>query len=295
MPKKNFPVYNIEQFNHVEKENDFYANTFPSHLKEHHFINTPHKHDFYLVVLFTKGKGKHEIDFLSYDIKPGSIFLLSPGQTHNWQLSKDIDGYVFFHTKDFYDLNFTTKKLKDYPFFSSIHNSPVLYLKTKTQEKTVLIFKEILQEYQEKKLMSVQKISSLVDVLYIDLSREYLPQKQQENQNSNYISKLRKLESLIDLNYKTTKLPREYASLMNMSEKHLNRICKTCLNKTTTDLISDRIILEAKRMLVQANYTVAEVANELGYFDNAYFSRLFKKKYGKSAMEFMKKYANKPI
>ena len=241
-------------------------------------------------MLFTKGKGKHEIDFSSYDIKPGSVFLLSPGQTHNWQLSEDIDGYVFFHTKAFYDVTFTSKKIQDYPFFSSIHNSPLLQLKSKTQQKTETAFKEIYQEYKEDRLMSLPKLCSLVDVLYIDLAREYLLEKQREKQNQSYVNKLRTLEELIDKHYKNSKFPKEYAAWMNMSEKHLNRICKTCLNKTTTDILSDRIILEAKRMLVQARYTVAEVANELGYFDNAYFSRLFKKKCDESAMEFMKRY-----
>ena len=76
---------------------------------------------------------------------------------------------------------------------------------------------------------------------------------------------------------------------MAMSEKHLNRISKACLNKTTTDLITDRIILEAKRELTHSNLTVREIADKLGYFDNSYFARLFKKKSGQTPIEFIKK------
>jgi AraC family transcriptional activator of pobA len=61
--------------------------------------------------------------------------------------------------------------------------------------------------------------------------------------------KLRKLEHFIDVYFKTKKYAHEYASLMNISEKHLNRICKECLNKTTSELIAERIIIEAKRLL----------------------------------------------
>jgi AraC-like DNA-binding protein len=83
------------------------------------------------------------------------------------------------------------------------------------------------------------------------------------------------------------KFPSEYASLLNITERHLNRITKTCLNKTPTELISDRVILEAKRMFIHSNYNIAEVAGELGYFDSSYFSKLFKKKTKLTPKQFL--------
>jgi AraC family transcriptional activator of pobA len=75
--------------------------------------------------------------------------------------------------------------------------------------------------------------------------------------------------------------------MMNISERHLNRICKVCLNKTTSKIIAERIILEAKRMLVFSKNSVSQIAMELGYFENSYFSRLFKKNCGKTPLEFL--------
>lgn len=67
------------------------------HLKSSHkHIEKPHRHDFYVTVLFTHGSGVHEIDFQSYDVQPGSLFFLSPGQIHSWELSDDTEGYIFF-------------------------------------------------------------------------------------------------------------------------------------------------------------------------------------------------------
>src|SRR3954467_5840636 len=97
------PVYGLKQFQKVEEQGDFYANTLREHLKIHTFVNLPHKHDFYLVVLITRGSGSHEIDFIKYTAKPGMLFLMQPGQMHHWQFSKDIEGYVFFHTRTFYE------------------------------------------------------------------------------------------------------------------------------------------------------------------------------------------------
>src|ERR1700741_4536795 len=194
MSSKGIPVYRIGQFNDPVEGKDFYANKLPAHLRDHHFIHTPHKHDFFLVVFFTKGSGTHEIDFTSYPVKPGSIFLMSPGQTHNWKLSDDVDGFVFFHSEEFYNLNFNTRKIKDYPFFSSIYNSPLLKLKKKEFDRPRQLFTELLDEYKNARNLKFQKICSLIDLLYIELTRQYTPQKKSGNSNTGYLDKLRKLE-----------------------------------------------------------------------------------------------------
>lgn len=284
--KKNLPIYNIKHFKEDALNADFYANYFIPHIKHHHIVSEPHKHDFYLIVLFTKGSGTHEIDFNTYDIKPGTVFLMRPGQMHHWILSKDIDGYVFFHTGNFYDKGFTLSSILDYPFFNSTHNPPKVTLKKKAFEELEKLFRLVVEEYQLSELMKYEKIHSLISLVYIELSRHYLPATKIENET--YLLKLRKLEHFIDVYYKTKKYPHEYAGLMNISEKHLNRICKECLNKTTTQLIAERIIVEAKRLLIHKQHSVSEIASLLGFEDNSYFARFFKKHCGETPIHFLK-------
>jgi AraC-like DNA-binding protein len=89
--------------------------------------------------------------------------------------------------------------------------------------------------------------------------------------------KIKNLEQLLEKKFKEEKSAAFYASALHISLKHLNRICNEILKKTTTEVIVDRIILEAKRMLLDKNWTVNEIATELGYEDYSYFTRLFKK------------------
>jgi AraC family transcriptional regulator, transcriptional activator of pobA len=63
---------------------------------------------------------------------------------------------------------------------------------------------------------------------------------------------------------------------LNISSKALAKITKTYFNKTLTELISERIVIEAKRELYLTNKSVKEIAYELGYEDEHYFSRFFK-------------------
>jgi AraC-like DNA-binding protein len=286
--KPKLPIYTIQHFKQNSHEQDFYANYFVPHIQHHHFATTPHKHDFYLIVLFTKGSGTHEIDFNRYAIKPGSVFMMSPGQMHNWTVSKDIDGYVFFHTKNFYNKGYTTANVNNYPFFQSIHNPPLVVLNKEDTKKMSSQFKELIEEHEQTKVLKFEKIHCLINLIYIELSRHYLPGVKITNEN--YLLKIRLLEHLIDQHFKLKKYPHAYAAMMNLSEKHLNRMSKECLNKTTTDLIAERVILEAKRMLIYSKYTVSEIADELGYEDNSYFSRFFKKRCHESPVEFLKKY-----
>ncbi len=279
MRNKILPVYDIAEFQHLGNGGDFYANDIRSHLKQHeHFILLPHRHSFYMGILITAGSGTHVIEFNSYVITPGNVFMMGPGKVHTWQLSDDIDGYLFFHTKEFYDVNFTYEKVESYPFFSSLRNTPLITLKKSAQKRIEPMFKEIVEEYRQEGLMKFRKLSSLLNVLYIELSREYIPQKMRDEQNLPYLAKVQHLEELIDKNFLDIKSPAKYAKLMYVSEKHLNRMVKVSLNKTTSDLITERIILEAKRMLVFSKKTITEIIDELGYTDSAYFFRFFKKK-----------------
>ena len=76
---------------------------------------------------------------------------------------------------------------------------------------------------------------------------------------------------------------------MNLSPKRLNEITRKMLGKTITQLIHDRILLEAKRELIFSGRSIKEISYELGFEDPAYFSRFFKKQSGFSPTHFRKK------
>jgi AraC family transcriptional regulator, transcriptional activator of pobA len=289
---KILPVLHIEQFPANERE-DFYVNDFASHVKSHYErITPPHKHDFYLTVLFTQGSGIHEVDFHPYEINAGSIFMLKPGQTHYWKFSSDTNGYILFHTRAFYDLVYSNKTVDSFPFFYSYQNSPHLYIEGEQMLEIETLFRKILKEYCSEKLLRFQKISSLLDILYIELSRLYVHEDLTilKGTPGMYLEKIKQLDLLIEKNFLIKKSASEYAEMMHMSTRHLNRIVQSVLGKTTTELITERVLLEAQRMLSHSRVTVTEVAEFLGYDDSAYFSRIFKKKLHISPTEFANKY-----
>ncbi len=281
---KKYPVYSIEQFNCNSVTSDLYINTFKNHLVNHSFIEKPHRHDFYLLVFFTHGSGVHEIDFNRFEIKAGSFFVLQPGQMHHWVLSEDIEGFIVFYTAEMYNLYFGKKKIDDYPFYFSVQNNPEIVLKEREMETVLSYFENLVVEMQSEQLWKQDKIMNILDSIHIELARKY--NEIYVHETHSYNVKIKNLEQLLEKKYKQQKSAAFYASELNITLKHLNRICNEILKKTTTEVIVDRIILEAKRMLLDKNWTVNEIAFELGYEDYSYFSRLFKKNSGMSPSEF---------
>jgi len=290
MPQK-LPVYDLRAFQEEEKSPDFYSNALKLHVASHAFTNLPHKHDFYLIMVVTKGSGTHEIDFEKYTVTPGSVFIMKPGQMHFWKLSKDIDGFVFFHSRAFFEAGFSDAALQKFPFYNSTQNSPYLKINTRTLDELKNRMQEILQEYKGQKPFKTECLRALVNLVYITLSRNYKPGKSIRNQT--YLDQALAFENLIEQHFKDIKSAGEYAARLNITEKHLNRITRSCFNKTTTRLIAERIMLEAKRMLIHTRHNVTQIADLLGYADTSYFVRFFKKHAGETPLEFLNQYKQK--
>ena len=236
------PVYQIKKFNCHSDENDLYFNDFKTHLINHDFIENSHSHNFYLLVLFTKGSGFHTIDFNTYAIQPNSLFVLKPGQVHSWQLSEDIDGYVAFYSQEIYNVYFGSKQIDEYFFYRDLKNSPEMILSEFQTKEISNYFNLLLEENSKNEFKKLDKLLNLLDVIHIELARIY--ESLQEHNSHPYNLKIKELAQLVHQYFKSEKLPSFYADKMNMSLKHLNRICKNVLNVTLTEFIYSKIIYD---------------------------------------------------
>jgi AraC family transcriptional regulator, transcriptional activator of pobA len=287
MPKDHLPIYQIQDFNaQAQKERYFYFSSLADHLQEHHFIREPHKHNFYIVLLVTQGTGSHTIDFRKYEVRPNVIFFMIPGQVHSWQLSDDANGFVIFFTPEFYLKEFPHKDLFGYPFFNALLHKSILSISQ--GEKAVLIptFQALQAEYQNQGFMRNEMLSRYLDVLLIQLVRIYQSQDPETARQAGDLSLLQNFVNLIEQNYKAHLPVSFYADKLHVTAKHLKEISKRALGKTTNELIQERSILEAQRLLVHSKLTSTQIAAELGYFDTTYFFRFFKKHTGYTPEQF---------
>lgn len=285
-------VLEIAQFKEESINPMFYINEFRTHFNTSKLhIDIPHKHSFYAMVLFTAGSGVHEIDFLSYQVKPGALFFLSPGQTHSWKLSEDIDGYIFFHTKEFFDMYLIHNLLKEFKFFNVLDQVAVFYCTADLLKRWSLLCQQLMEEYQIRSLMRNEYLLSLTALFYIEVHREMTKNYEGIDQGMiRYNVHYKKFEELVEEFFMKEKAPPFYADKLNITPKHLNRIVRTMVNKTTGEIITDRVILEAKRMFMYSKQSFSEIAYSLGYEDYSYFLKVFKNKEKTTPSEFKKRY-----
>lgn len=283
-------ILGLDKFQGRNVLSGFYVNTLSNHLvTSHQHIEKPHKHDFYATMVFTAGHGSHTIDFKTYDVGAGSVFLMSPGQVHHWELSEDADGFIFFHTAAFYEMRFSDEMLSDYVFFSHVRSVDHVKLPTSDLENFTKHFREMSDADFADEKAKRHFIISHINQVYIEIER-LLPAEIRTPDNSNYGSKFSEFSKLLEANFRIEKSPAHYANALNMTAKHLNRINRETAGKSTSEIILDRIVLEAKRKLIHSAGNHNEIASALGYDDYAYFSKLFKKKVGMTPSEFQKRF-----
>src|SRR5690606_11492561 len=97
---------------------------------------------------------------------------------------------------------------------------------------------------------------------------------------------LANVQQLINKHYNTIRLPKEYAELLYITPNHLNALCQDLMGKTAGEMIRDRVLLEAKRLLVNEALTTTEIAYALSFQDNSYFNRFFRKNTGMTPEAF---------
>ena len=287
-------VLHINLFQSEKNAPDFYFNTLKNHLiSSHKHIEKPHRHDFYVTVIFTKGSGIHEIDFQKYSVSEGSLFFLSPGQVHSWELSPDTDGYIFFFSQPYYEMHYVNQKLKNFPFFNSPSFPRKLQLQSEELMNMIRLFEAIGSEHESQNVMKQGFILSLISQIYIQSVREFAKDDEKTSATSvSYFKHYQDFENLLEESFTSQKSISFYASQLNISAKHLNRITQTVMQKTASEIITERVILEAKRMLIYLDEGLVEIAFRLGYEEYSYFARMFRKNSGITPSQFIKNHKN---
>jgi AraC family transcriptional activator of pobA len=293
MAKASIPVYDICTIDH-RSQKDLLVERFGSYLEKHyHDLHRPHRHSFYHLVLFTKGKGTHTIDFDKFPVQPFQVYFMIPGQAHSWHFEGKVDGYiVHFNEVLFSSFLQNGHYLERFHFFSGNAADAVCRFPAALQEQVLALFESMLVEAQDRQEQNLDMVRLRLIELFILTERNCASAKSRNVPPQKQLL-LRSFRTLIDKNFRTLKLPKEYAALLYVTPNHLNALCQDLLGKTAGDLIRDRVLLEAKRLLTNADMTIAEIAYDLNFQDNSYFNRYFRKNVGMTPDEFRKTFLNK--
>jgi AraC family transcriptional activator of pobA len=289
MVKDRFPVYDIGHL--VEfRQDDLLISQFAPYLKIHKNLQQAHKHTFYHLVLFTEGAGSQTIDFQKFEVKPYQIYFMVPGQVHHWAFEGKVDGYVVnFSPKFFQSFLLKPDYLEQFPFLSGNANEAVINIEANLRIKLIGLFEKLLSESIENQRTALDMVRLLLLEVFILVGRTVItPQLKQVSPYN--LTLLKNFKNLIETNYINSKLPKDYAELLYITPNHLNALCNDLLGIPAGEVIRNRVVLEAKRLLINPQLGITEVANHLNFADNSYFTKFLKKQTGVTPEEFRKQF-----
>ncbi|MGQ7944485.1 AraC family transcriptional regulator [Flavobacterium sp. WC2509] len=274
---KSIPVNSFAEFSFYISRTSFQSS---GDFKE---FEQPHRDDLHLFLLQEKGTTSIEIDFQKYKMEPLSVIYIHPTQVHrligfenatisSWAINNE---------------NLKPEYLKLLEDITPVKN---LSLDEKTFSiivDTVSLCIEFSERKQEKLYNSLLKDSG--NTLVALVVSQYLAQSKPTDNFSRFEFITKSFKSILENNFVTIKSPMNYAKKLNISTPYLNECVKNTTGHSVSYHIQQRIVLEAKRLLYHSDKSVKEIATDLGYEDYPYFSRLFSKVTGITALAFRNK------
>ncbi|HEY4335775.1 MAG TPA: helix-turn-helix transcriptional regulator [Puia sp.] len=295
MAKEKIPVYNISNLAARSLDPaELIVESLEPYLGRHSpNLHQAHRHTFYHLVCFTAGRGSHSIDFTQFSVEAGQVYFMTPGQVHSWNFQGVPRGYVVNFSEGFLksfllDANY----LDRFSFFSGNAADSVVRLAPPVREKVVDLLDEMAGQYRSPVDVDLLRAELVQLFLLVQsglvVSKPALPAAATQKQQV-----LGSFRKLLDQHYKTMRLPSEYAAMLYVTPNHLNVLSRDMLGRSAGEIIRDRVLLEAKRLLTNAGMTATEIAYELNFADNSYFNRFFKKYEGVTPEEFRRKHVMK--
>jgi AraC family transcriptional regulator, transcriptional activator of pobA len=243
------------------------------------------RRDFYKITL-QFGTSRLEYADKSILIDKPSLLFTNPLIPYSWEpISEEQKGYFVLFTEEFLKTTTTDIALQNSPLFKLgadpvYHVGPdqVLYIKMLFQT----MYKEFNSDYIHKFDLLRNHLNVLLhEALKLQPLTNYVEHQNASTRIASLFMELMERQFPVDLQRPLTlRTPKQYAEQLSVHVNHLNRAVKEVTGKTTTEHLNERIISEAKALLLNTDWNVSEISYSLGYEYPTYFNNFFKKQTG---------------
>ena len=271
MSQNAYTLVNQQNGNLAFKIFSFENNDFFDHIQ---------RNNYYSLIWVQGGEGKLKADFSEYDFSSDQLLAFSPYQPFMLRPEGELTGIAIQFHPDFFCIHKHQQEVAcNGVLFNNIYHPPMVAIDESTKPTLHMVIEQMKAEMRNAALAQYELLVSYLKILLITTSRLKVEQQAEAKLAVADVQEpfiLQSLKDAIETHFRDKHGASEYADLLNISPKALAKIVKTHLNKTLTELIAQRIVIEAKRELYLTNKPVKQIAYELGYQDEYYFSRLFR-------------------
>jgi len=252
--------------------------------------DAPHRHDYYTVLLIKSAEGKHIIDFHEFDLRGNQVYFISPGQVHQIIENQKSQGYIMTFATDFLvQNNIDSNFINDLHLFQLNGFTPPLEIDNKELDELCSLAQSMQAEMTTSSQYRNIAIGAWLKIFLIrchgscTLTVDTNTQLQQASQTI-----LRQFQSLLSEKYETWHKVSDYADHLHITSDHLNATINQLTGTSVKAHIQNRIVVEAKRLLMFSDMSNKEIGYQLGFKEPSHFSQFFKKCVGISPSAFVK-------
>lgn len=240
------------------------------------------RNNYFSLIIITSGEGVAKVDLCEYPFQENTLFAFYPYQPFMLISKGPLVGISIQFHHDFFCIYRHHKEIAaNGILFNNIYERPFITLDENAKASLLNIVREIVAELKTDALRKDEVLVSYLKILLVLATRIKIQQQSIQEANAlsgKQLAIVQNLRNAIEENFRMMHSASDYADMLHVTPVALARVTKNHFNKTLSDLITERIIVEAKRELYLTDKTVKEIAYELGYDDEYYFSRVFKVK-----------------
>ena len=253
----------------------------------------PYSRRAYYKISLIKGHNRAEYADKVIEIKESALLFATPKIPYHWLPQDDNQSGMFcIFTEDFLSKNKVGITLDDLPIFQP-GVLPIFQLSKEETNELEYIFRKMYKEMGTDYIYKYDLLRNLVlEVIHYGQKLQPLSALNATKNAADRISSLfiELLERQFPIESTQQRLglrtAKDYADRLAVHVNHLNKVLKEITGRTTTDIISKRIIQEAKILLKQTDWNISEISYTLGFDDLAHFSNFFKKQTSMAPMAF---------
>ncbi len=236
--------------------------------------NGVHRHDFHELFFIASGTGQHMIDLELVTVNAPCVHVVAPGQVHQLQRSADMHGLVVMFGTDAHLGQGHSARAE---LFAHAHGSPAFELSAEELREAQALVQLMETELDRSTGPVAEIVEGYLGILLIKCAHWAREGRTEPAAQEGTNDVVRRFIELLERGYLTERQVNHYAEQLAVSPDHLNELVKERTGRTASKVIQDRLLLEAKRLLLHADLSIKEVGYALNMTDPAYFTRWFSK------------------
>lgn len=261
----------------------------------HHYEIEPHIHDGLFQLLYIRsGGGQSFIDGRLWPVSPGTLIVVPSLAVHGFRFTPDIDGPVVTAAQRPLE---SLASVAAPELLATLRRPAVLAAAAVPRHAEALLplFDAIERESRVQAPGQLAAGSALLMALFVQIARieasldaDPAPcgPARAAGGRSRRAAQIERFRAQVDARFRQHASVADYAAELGISAGQLARLCRDALGMSPLDVINARLLHEAQRELIYSNLSIKQIAHLLGFADEAYFGRFFRKQSGQQPSAF---------